>query len=277
MNFIPPKFFGKINEAPFSCQTVDLSLSEKISTNYLWDNSAASEVSQRFDSLAAMFDPNTFRYMESLGVREGWKCLEVGGGGGSVARWLSAKVGKTGSVLVTDINPLFLKDLKGTSGNVDVLLHDITKETGIPRDTFDLAHARLVLVHLAEREKALSNMIASLKSGGVILIEDFDMLISDFTRDYHPKLGVPPTMSTELFRKTLDARNTLLQKHGADLYYARRLYSMLRSNGLIDVGFSVGGFSPWQAGTAGRAAQPRKHDSVEGGDYRERINVGKGA
>lgn len=114
-----------------------ISLSEKISTNYLWDNSAASEVSQRFDSLAAMFDPNTFRYMESLGVREGWKCLEVGGGGGSVARWLSAKVGKTGSVLVTDINPLFLKDLKGTSGNVDVLLHDITKETGIPRDTFD--------------------------------------------------------------------------------------------------------------------------------------------
>jgi SAM-dependent methyltransferase len=202
--------------------------------------------------------------MESLDVKEGWNCLEIGGGGGSVARWLSTKVGKSGRVLVTDINPLFLNELKGKTDNVDVLIHDITNEVGLPKNTFDLAHARLVLIHLPQRQRALANMISSLKPGGVVLIEDFDLLVSDFTRDYHPKLGVPPTMATEIFRKTLQARNTLLQRHGADLNYARNLYSLFRANGLVDVGFSTGGFRPWQSGTAG--AQLNVANTIQSGE-----------
>jgi hypothetical protein len=83
------------------------------------------------------------------------------------------------------------------------------------------------------------------------MIEDFDLIDPEFAYDFHPKIGIPPAMSTELCRKLNQATIRLLKEHGADLYYARRLYSMLRANGLVDVGVSAGGYSAWGGGTAG--------------------------
>jgi ubiquinone/menaquinone biosynthesis C-methylase UbiE len=218
--------------------------------DYLWDNAATSEVSQRFTSLEIMYDPITFQHIESLGIAEGWRCLEVGGGGGSVSRWLSEKVGSIGRVFVTDINPQFLTGMTWTIGNVDVLKNDITIDSGIPKNAFDLAHARLVLIHLSQREKALANMVSAVRPGGWVVIEDFDMMVSEILADYHPRLGVPPTMSTGLYSKVIQARTRVLEEHGADLHYARKLYAMLRSNGLAYVGMSTGGVSTWSGGSA---------------------------
>jgi ubiquinone/menaquinone biosynthesis C-methylase UbiE len=121
-----------------------------VKRTYLWDNSAKSEIAQRFKSLETIYDPITFRHLKDLGISEGWECLEVGGGGGSVSRWLSDKVGSKGRVLITDINPIFLTEMGSKLGNTSVLQHDITNESGIPKRAFDLAHARLVLIHLAQ-------------------------------------------------------------------------------------------------------------------------------
>jgi ubiquinone/menaquinone biosynthesis C-methylase UbiE len=205
----------------------------------------------RFHSLELMYDPITTGQMENLGISKGWSCLEVGGGGGSVSRWLSEKVGREGRVLVTDINPLFLTGLEGKLGNVKLMQHDITNAAGLPEASFNLAHARLVLIHLPQRMNALANMISALKPGGWVLIEDFDFITEDFPRDYHPRLGVPPTMSTEIFRKTDSARKILLTRHGADLYYSRNLHWIMRAAGLTEVGLSAQGMKPWPAGSPG--------------------------
>ncbi len=220
-------------------------------SNYLWDNSATSEVSQRFRSLEIMYDSITFQHIESLGIWEGWKCLEVGGGGGSVTKWLSEKVGKSGRVLVTDINPIFLKDFKTELGNVDVLQHDITSESGIPKDAFDLAHARLVLIHLAQREKALVNMVSSLKSGGWVMIEDFDLILNELLLPREMKKDNEASEIADLFNRLMQARNKLLREHGADPSYARGLYSMMLTQGLVDVGMSAAGARSWRGGSAG--------------------------
>ena len=45
--------------------------------------------------------------LSSLGVDKRWHCLEVCGGAGLVARWLSAKFGADGRVVGTDIDPRF--------------------------------------------------------------------------------------------------------------------------------------------------------------------------
>ncbi|MGH8999638.1 MAG: hypothetical protein ACRDY7_09630 [Acidimicrobiia bacterium] len=42
-------------------------------------------------------DSSTVRHLEALGVGAGWRCLEVGGGGGSVGRWLGERVGSDGT------------------------------------------------------------------------------------------------------------------------------------------------------------------------------------
>ena len=176
-------------------------------SGYLWDNSSTTEVSQRFEGLEAFYDPATFRYIEELGIGEGWGCLEVGGGGGSVARWLSKKVGRLGHVLVTDINPSFLAGLEGDLGNVKVLRPDITDASDLPSRTFDLAHARLVLIHIPEREKALSNMVSTLKPGGWVMVEDFDIYASQAL----DTISIPPKASLRRWPPTSLGRSCRLE------------------------------------------------------------------
>ena len=47
---------------------------------YTWDN-AMDEGLRRLALLERSLDPGTFRRLETIGVREGWRCLDVGGQG----------------------------------------------------------------------------------------------------------------------------------------------------------------------------------------------------
>ena len=68
---------------------------------------ACSRSQLGFSALADIFDPGTIRHLTGLGVAEGWHCVEVGGGEGSIAHSLSAHVGVGGRVVVTDIDTRF--------------------------------------------------------------------------------------------------------------------------------------------------------------------------
>jgi SAM-dependent methyltransferase len=136
-------------------------------------DNAAREVPGRFAALSAVFDPGTIRHLEACGVRRGWHCLEVGGGSGTIARWLADRVGSAGLVLATDIDPRHLESLK--LPNLEVLRHDVATDP-LPEAAFDLVHARLVLMHLSARETALARMISALKRGGWLVSEEYDSL-----------------------------------------------------------------------------------------------------
>jgi len=56
-----------------------------------------------------MLDPWTQEYLAGLGVGQGWQCLELGSGNGSIAEWLCAAVGRLGSVTAVDVNPVLLE------------------------------------------------------------------------------------------------------------------------------------------------------------------------
>src|SRR5262249_38742099 len=139
-------------------------------TGYLLDN-AAREAPVRFSALSVLFDETTIRHLTGCGVAPGWRCLEVGAGGGSIANWLADRVGADGSVLATDIDPRFLESLQ--RANLEARRHNIAVDP-LPEAAFDLIHARLVLMHLPERDIALARMIAALKPGGWLLEEEYD-------------------------------------------------------------------------------------------------------
>ena len=103
-----------------------------------------------FDALSALLDAGTFARVEQLGVANGWRCLEVGGGGGSVANWLADVVAPSGHVTVTDLDVARLEE----RDNVTVLEHDVVSNI-LPGNAFDLVHARLVLFHLPARDAVL--------------------------------------------------------------------------------------------------------------------------
>src|SRR5580704_16809319 len=61
-----------------------------------------SEEHARLDLLQQIFDPTTEKRLEL--VQPGWRCLEAGAGRGSIARYLSGKVGASGEVIAADID-----------------------------------------------------------------------------------------------------------------------------------------------------------------------------
>jgi SAM-dependent methyltransferase len=201
---------------------------------YLLDN-ARAEAGERFVALAELFDGVTRGHLDRLGLQPGWRCWEVGAGGPGLPDALAAAVGPTGYVLATDINPAWLD----RHGRYEVAQHDVAADPPPQPGTFDLVHARLVLVHLPDRARALATMVAALRPGGVLLVEDADT-------ELQPLACLDETGPAQQRANRLrHAFRQLLTRRGADLRYGRTLPRTLREAGLVDVAaagsFPVGG------------------------------------
>jgi SAM-dependent methyltransferase len=186
---------------------------------------AGEQTPQRWAALEALYDGWTTQHLQARGIRAGWHCLEVGGGSGSIARWLAERVGPTGQVLATDLDPRFLEPLVGT--NLAVKPHDITTDP-LPEAAFDLVHTRLVLHHLAGRNQALQKMVAALRPGGWLVVEEFDW--SAMVLDLHD------AATAARFNPVQQAMWRLITEHGGDGTYGRQLWGRFRAAGLTDVG-----------------------------------------
>jgi ubiquinone/menaquinone biosynthesis C-methylase UbiE len=218
-------------------------------SQYLFDN-AAPQAAQRLGSLAALHDPTTVRHLEALGVSEGWRCWEVGGGGGSIATWLARHVGQRGHVLVTDIDPRYLAAQEALGlGNTQILRHDVAHDP-LPPEPFDLIHARLVLIHVPTAEQVLSHLVLALKPGGCLLVEDYDPRFLDRTFPTAER-----SAAAAVFARAFEAVAQLLELHGNPRGWGRGLYQRLRAAGLVDVGME-GHLAVWTGGSE-RAALDR--------------------
>jgi SAM-dependent methyltransferase len=184
---------------------------------------AGQPASARFDALAGLFDDATQRHLKARGIGPGWRCLEVGAGGGSVARWMSEQVGPTGHVLATDLNVDYLERLQG--GNLEVRRHNIVSDL-LPEAAFDLAHTRLVLVHLPEREAVIDRLITALKPGGWLVAEEFDGRSMLPDAELNPVEGATPLLA---------AIQQVLANHGANTRFGRLLPGRLNAHGLEEV------------------------------------------
>ncbi len=144
---------------------------------YAFPHSAADE-SRRLELFQQRLDPLTIRRIELLGIDQGARCLEVGGGRGSITRWLAERVGPEGGVTATDLQLDFLNAIDAP--NVEVLRHDIRSEA-FPERSFDLVHTRAVLMHIPDDPDLLRRMASWLRPGGWLLLEepDFGMWIAD--------------------------------------------------------------------------------------------------
>jgi SAM-dependent methyltransferase len=194
-----------------------------LKNGYALDNSHI-QAGDRLPALGQIFDSGTIHHLEDRGVASGWHCLEVGGGAGSIATWLSERVGASGQVVVTDINTRFLAALQRP--NLEVRKHNIVTDP-LPEGAFDLVHVRLVLMHLPERDAVLSRLCKALKPGGWLLDEEYDVL------------SPHPAPELNRFEKVLNmplALNRVLTEHGVELRYGRLLHGRMHALGLAEVG-----------------------------------------
>jgi SAM-dependent methyltransferase len=195
-------------------------------TNYIFDNAAERETEQRFSSLESLYDPLTTRHLVATGIGPGWRCWEIGGGSGSIGRWLSDRIGPEGHVLMTDIDPRFLAE-KGRS-NLEVRRHDVGLDP-LPDTAFDLIHTRLVLIHVPHREATIARLVKALKPGGWLVVEDYDTMTIDRA------LPCANAEDAETVRKCFRALRTLMELRGMDMSWGRSLYGRLVATGLVNV------------------------------------------
>ena len=125
----------------------------------------------RLEKLEGLHDAATLRRIDTIGLAEGARCLEIGAGAGSIAREMTNRAGPNGLVVAADIDPRFLSDFDGPGRQV--VTHDIQTGPVAPYD-FDLAHCRAVLTHVADLPNAVGNFVASVRPGGWILCEEPD-------------------------------------------------------------------------------------------------------
>ncbi|MER5268567.1 class I SAM-dependent methyltransferase [Actinosynnema sp. NPDC002837] len=190
-----------------------------IDEGYVFDNHNLHATEQH-RCLAAAYDPATLAHLERTGVGPGWRCLEVGAGGGSVAHWLA---GRGASVLATDVKPEHVPPAAGLT----VLRHDVVHDP-LPEAGFDLVHARLVLLHLPEREQVLRKLVRALKPGGVLQLDEFDL-------DYGPVLLAAHPEHAAAYEDFLAAKERMFDAAGADRRWGRRVAASMAAAGLVDV------------------------------------------
>jgi SAM-dependent methyltransferase len=184
---------------------------------YAYDQTFAAE-RERLAGIERLWDAGTQATMERLGVAPGWRCLEVGAGGGSMVEWMAARVGPQGRVVATDVYTKFLEAIERP--NVEVREHDIL--AGEPLEPeFDLVYARLVVEHLGSA--ALRRMAAAVRPGGILLLEDYDW----------EAVAIEPPQ--EEFEKVADAVLGLMAEAGFDPHFGRRLPAELEAAGLEGV------------------------------------------
>lgn len=176
---------------------------------------------KRLAGIEAAADLISSDVLSRLGVGPGWRCAEVGAGGGSLARWLADRVGDTGQVVATDLDLGYLKAAEAP--NLQVLRHDLTVEDR-PGEPFDLVHTRLVIEHLPDPVGAVQRLAGWVRPGGWLVVE-----AGDWSTRYE-------ITSSAVFEAVLVAVQKFLTAAGFAPMFGRHLPVLFREQGLVDVG-----------------------------------------
>jgi ubiquinone/menaquinone biosynthesis C-methylase UbiE len=138
---------------------------------YVLDHHAEGERA-RLALMSQLLDPMHRRYVEQLGIGSSGRVTEVGCGNGSVARWLATTVVPDGRVVAVDLD-VSLIDVD--EPNLELREGDIVAGPVAP-GAYDLVTARAVLHHVADAEQAITNLVASARPGGALVLIEPDFL-----------------------------------------------------------------------------------------------------
>ena len=179
-------------------------------TDYILDNTWG-KARRRLGLIEQLYDAATMESLRATGIAPGWRCLEVGAGAGSIARWMCDVVGPAGSVTAVDLEPTLLREQPRP--NLEIVQADVTAAP-LPGEAYDLVHARGLLVHLPDRESVITSMLRCLRPGGVIVLEE-------------PDFGPMDMSENASFVEFCRGMASSAAARGGDWYWARRLPAAL--------------------------------------------------
>ncbi len=165
--------------------------------------------------------------LAQMDIAPGARVIDLGCGPQGILDLLAERVGSSGTVVGLEKSPetvalarSFVRERQLT--NVEVLEGD-ARSTGFPRESFDLVHARLVLVNVPAPEQIVEEMVTLTRPGGIVASHE---------ADYWTHRCDPPHPSWERLFSLYEAYS---RHTGVDLFVGRRTHALFRAAGLTDI------------------------------------------
>ena len=171
--------------------------------------------------------PDSDAQFEKIGIKPGERVIDLGCGPGGVLHLLGKRVGPQGSVLGIERSPHFV-ELARRFVNDHALAQIEVREgnaydTGLPRQSFDGAHMRLVLVNVPEPERIVREMVSLVRPGG---------WVASFEADF---MGLVCDPALPAWDRLLDVYKAHAAGQKIDLFIGRRTHRLFRDAGVKDI------------------------------------------
>jgi SAM-dependent methyltransferase len=174
--------------------------------------------------------PYAEELLARIGLRPGQSAIDLGCGPAGILDLLAAAVGPRGRVIGVDADPVhaaMAHELALTG--VEIITAD-ARQTGLPADSFDLVHARMLLAPIGDPEDVVAEMTRLARPGGWVASQEPDV---------EHALCFPAVPAWDRLIELFRASHRQL---GADPCIGRRTAGLFRDAGLVDI--EVTAYSP---------------------------------
>jgi SAM-dependent methyltransferase len=183
---------------------------------------------ERLRRQADELEPQSVALLDRVDRPVGGNAIDLGCGPAGVLALLAERVGRTGRVVGVDNDPnhvALAREFASERGltQVEIVQADASR-TGLPPDSFDLVHARTLLINLPDPVAAVAEMARLVRPGGHVLLQEPEAMV---------RICYPPLPAYARMGELLETTTT---SSGIDPLIGPRLPTLLREAGFVDIG-----------------------------------------
>jgi ubiquinone/menaquinone biosynthesis C-methylase UbiE len=187
----------------------------------------SEEERQRLIEQAALHADSTRHLLVDAGIRPGMRVLDVGCGVGDVSMLAASLVGRAGTVVGVDSDPRALalaRERAAVAGLDQLEFHEGDFRKLCLDQPFDALVGRFVLMYLGDPVEALKHVLASIRPGGIVAFQEFQIVFQGGQRASWP--DVP------MYDQQIEWIRETLARLGVETEMGFRLLSVFRDAGL---------------------------------------------
>ena len=186
------------------------------------------EESARLRQQSREMRPYSARLLDRTGLTRGQSAIDLGCGPTGIIDLIAQLVGPGGRAAGLDADPVHVTMARKFAaehglGNVEVIEAD-ARHTGLPAGSFDLVHARTLLVTIPDPAEVVAEMRRLARPGG---------WVAGLEADAEHSLCYP---AHPAWYRLCEIFVTAFSRNGADPFIGRRMPELYRQAGLVDVG-----------------------------------------
>ena len=187
--------------------------------------------SARLQRQAEELAPDSAVLLDRVGLQPGDSAIDLGCGPRGVIDLLAERVAPGGRVVGLDADPVHVamaSEFVASRGLSDVeVVRGDARHTGLESGSFDLVHARTLLITVPQPAQVLREMVRLARPGG---------WVAGLEPDTEAAICYPPHPAFDRLREIF---TIAFSRNGADPHFGRRMAELYRQAGLQDVTVEV--------------------------------------